>query len=82
MLAMGNWKLYRTDKGRELIRDDCTCIDHCKEVARKRRKKGHGLGYDQEMTFEISDPINKPRMRSLQNTGWRMKWEWVHDDRL
>jgi hypothetical protein len=77
------WQLHEVkDDVTTLVRDDCTCADQCKNIARKRRivpraslfEPGH---YDQEVIYIIYDPFGRKYQESLKNTGWRMKWKFV-----
>lgn len=73
---MSGWKLYRIDPPfNQLLRDDCTCGDHCKEIARKTRKTE--FGYNDDMVFEIRNPVDIPWMKSVKKSGWRIKWEYI-----
>lgn len=69
------WKVYKilADE-RELIRDDCSCIDHCKSVARKVRNNDI---FKEDVIFEIVSPSDIVCMRSVKDGCWRIKWEWI-----
>ena len=69
------WILKRIDYN-QIIRDDCTCADHCKEVARRERKQGKH-GYNQKMQFMIIDPRGEGWAISQKNSGWRVKWDRI-----
>lgn len=56
------------------FKGDCTCADHCKEVARKMRKKD--FGYDTRLCFQITDPFGKPWAYTSDHSGWRLKWSY------
>lgn len=72
---MGNFTLKRIDINPNIvISESCTCIDHCKELARKCRKNDFYTYH--EMQFEISDK-GKIYYRSRLNSGWRMAWDKV-----
>jgi len=72
---MGNFTLKRIDiKPNIVISESCTCIDHCKELARKTRNKDI-YGYN-EMQFEISF-YDRVYYRSVKNSGWRIIWDKV-----
>lgn len=49
--------------------------DRCKTVAKECNR--NSFRYDLGKEFLIKDPSGNPWMKSVKNSGWRMKWEWV-----
>ena len=71
------WAIWRKDSRKEvasfvMLRDDCTCADHCKEVARKDRKKK--VEYSHHFIYVIYTPTGGRFAKSIENSGWRMQW--------
>lgn len=68
------WVLARTDKGEvDIIRDNCTCAEHCKEVARKFRKIDK-YSYNHKMAFSIFAPDGRLWGHTQDGCSWRLRW--------
>ena len=71
------WKLTAADNDAmvapHFFKDDCTCADHCKEVARKIRKTD--AGYNTSLCFQITDPTGKRWAYTSDHSGWRLRWK-------
>ena len=55
------------------FKDDCTCADHCKEVARKIRKTK--TGYDTSICFQIVDTVGKRWAYTNDHSDKRLRWK-------
>lgn len=70
------WTLIAADNAEMkepcFFRDDCTCADHCKEIARKVRKTH--AEYNPRLFFEILGPGGYKYARAVSHSGGRLRW--------
>lgn len=72
---MAKYTLKRIDiEPNVIIGDNFTCVEHCKETARRVRRKDFYTYH--RMQFEISFN-GTVYARSILDTGWRMAWDKI-----
>lgn len=71
------WSLYeKSATGDWFWVRHCPTGDRCKTVAKGIRNSDLTENANSR-EFLIRDPARNDWMKSVKNSGWRMKWEWV-----